>query len=219
MPKDINELRLKKVPGSFYSVNQDKIFPIENEYGIPTMAKVSVNDIDLSLPFLEYRSKEKEGICHFFLDDHRFESVWNHPVKALKAVLAYKGAVSPDFSSYVDWPLAINIWNTYRNRWCGKLWQEYGQIVIPTVGWACEKSYKFSFLGIPKGSIVAIGFFRRMGVEPGDFFLKGYEELIKRIDPEKVLVYASNFLEELKDDRVIVKKTFWQRRSKKEKDK
>src|SRR4030042_2707584 len=211
--------RSKRLPGSYYSVNQDKIFPIENEYGIPTMAGVSTNDIDLSLPLLEYRSKEKDGICHFFLDDYRFESVWNHPSKALKAVLSYKCALSPDFSSYVDWPIAINLWNTYRNRWCGRLWQEYGQTVIPTVGWASEQSYKFSFLGIPKGSIVAIGFFRRMGIEQGQFFFKGYEELIKQVDPEKVLVYSSKFIEELKDDRIIIKETFWQRKAKLEKGK
>lgn len=205
------------MPGSYFAVNQDIIFPIENEYGIPAMDKVSTGDIDLSMPFLKYREKNREGICHFFLDDYRFESVWNHPIKALKAVLTYKGALSPNFSVYLDWPIVICIWNTYRSRWCGRLWQEYGQTVIPSVSWGDKDTYDFCFLGIPKGAIVSISFFKTKLNTSGGYFLKGYEELIKRVDPEKVLVYASNFVEELKDDRVIVKETFWQQKAKLEK--
>jgi hypothetical protein len=214
MSKDISKLRVTKMPGSYFAVNQDKIFPIENEYGIPIMAKVSVGDLDLSMPFLKYREKDRNGICHFFLDDYRFESVWNHPVKALRAVLTYKGAVSPDFSLYTDWPPALNIWNVYRNRWCGRLWNEYGQIVVPTVGWTTEESYKFCFLGIQSKSIVAMAYFKGSDFDSDKYFLKGYEELIKQIDPEKVLMYCNNMAVDIKDDRIIIKETFWQRRSK-----
>lgn len=62
----------------------------------------------------------------------------------------------PDFSMYSDLPLAIQIYNTFRRRWCGAFWQEQGLNVIPSVCWGTSESYDFCFEGIEKGSIVAV---------------------------------------------------------------
>jgi hypothetical protein len=52
---------------------------------------------------------------HFFLDDARFEGVWHRPHAALPGLARFGAALTPDFSLYAGWPLALQLWNTYRN--------------------------------------------------------------------------------------------------------
>src|SRR5690606_139839 len=78
----------------------------------------------------------------------RFETVWSRPRKALEALAPYTTLLSPDFSLYRDWPLLLQMWNVYRNRWCGAFWQRQGFTVIPTVSWSTAESVEFCFLGV-----------------------------------------------------------------------
>ena len=65
--------------------------------------------------------------------------------------------------------------------------------MIPTVSWGDERSFAFCFEGIPKGSTVAVSTY--MVSEHGNradqkpFFMKGYEELLRRVEPERILCY------------------------------
>jgi hypothetical protein len=97
-----------------------------------------------------------DGAVHCFLDDYRFETVWTRPYKALSALRLYTTLLSPDFSLYREWPLTLQLWNVYRNRWCGRFWQSQGFRVIPTVSWSTAASYDFCFLGVPKRGVVAV---------------------------------------------------------------
>lgn len=64
------------------------------------------------------------GFVHFYMDDYKFESVWNNPKAALKKLSRCDGVITPDFSTYQDMPVALKIYNTYRMRafgyWLGK---------------------------------------------------------------------------------------------------
>jgi hypothetical protein len=129
---------------------------------------------------------------HFFTDDYRFETVWRRPNKALEALAPYQMVLSPDFSLYRDWPLMLQMWNVYRNRWCGRFWQEQGFIVIPTVSWSTAESYEFCFLGVPRRSIVAVS---AVGVNLDrsldyQLFLDGFQEMVRRLEPVVVLAYG-----------------------------
>lgn len=74
-----------------------------------------------------------------------------------------------------------------------------GMRVIPTVSWGDERSFAFCFEGIPKGSTVAVSTY--MVSEHGNradqkpFFMKGYEELLRRVEPERILCYHEPFPE------------------------
>jgi hypothetical protein len=130
-----------------------------------------------------------DGAVHFFLDDYRFESLWTHKDKALKALRTFKTALTPDFSLDPDWPLAAQVWNTFRNRWCGAYWAAHGYTVIPTVSWSTPESYPFCFQGVPPRSLVAIS---TVGVRRQDdgLFRQGFVELIARLSPSLVLCYG-----------------------------
>lgn len=90
------------------------------------------------------------------MDDERFEPVWNTPEKGLSHVKGMGVAHTPDFSVYPEMPLSLQLFNVYRNRWCGAFWQLRGVRVIPSVGWSDESSHSFCFLGVEQGSPVAV---------------------------------------------------------------
>ena len=48
------------------------------------------------------------------------------------------------------------ILSTFKNRWCGALWQSLGMKVIPTINWGTHASYEFCFDGVEEGSVVAV---------------------------------------------------------------
>lgn len=69
----------------------------------------------------------------FYVDDVRFEAWWSETEKyaewAKKAKLW--GMVGPNYSTYLEWPLALRTYNIYRSRWVTRYMQEAGINVIP----------------------------------------------------------------------------------------
>lgn len=143
--------------------------------------------------------KHSERIVHFFLYDYNFEKVWNNPELYLKPLSKYKGILTPDFSMYLEMPYAIQLYNTFRNRWCGAYFASKGIRVIPTVSWADENSFDFCFKGIEKGSIVAVStyMFHESNHHKGqkDLFMKGFNRMLSEIEPEKIICYSEPFPE------------------------
>ena len=136
-------------------------------------------------------SDEKEKGIHFYLDDYQFERLWNKPEEYVELLSEYSCVFSPDFSLYMDMPLAMKIWNIYRSRLVGQFYQLQGIKVIPTISWAEEETFEFCFDGIPEGSVVSIS---TIGVKRDknamEVWKKGVDEMIKRIKPSAILVYG-----------------------------
>ena len=168
-------------------------FPSSNPYGIPDI-KADEFEIKELIPYRV--DGNRNGTAHFFLDDYRFERCWKNPDSQIPELKKYAGVLSPDFSMYTNYPEAYQIWQVYRNRWCTCYWQSKGIKVIPTVSWSDEKSYKYTFLGIPKGSVVAIG---TVGVlnDPiaKKLFLQGFKEMLKQLEPKEILIYGNRLTE------------------------
>jgi hypothetical protein len=136
-----------------------------------------------------YQDLPKNVALHFFTPDHWFNSVWSYPKRSLQSIRRFDCVITPDFSLYRDWPLAIQLWNTYRNRWLGAWWLSQGIQVIPSVNWSTEASYEFCFEGLPIGGTVAVA---TMEIHRADnlgqeLFLAGFKEMLRRCCPELVL--------------------------------
>ena len=69
---------------------------------------------------------------HFFVDDYQFNRLWTNPDAYLDMLRRFKAVCTPDFSTYTDFPKAVQIWNHYRKHWLGAYWQGNGITVIPT---------------------------------------------------------------------------------------
>ena len=95
-------------------------------------------------------------MVHFFLYDYRFERVWKSPDSDIEKLSRYRAVLSPDFSMYLEMAPVMQLYNVFRNRWCGAYWASKGIRVIPTVNWGNESTFDFCFEGIEKGSVVAV---------------------------------------------------------------
>ena len=93
----------------------------------------------------------------FYENDTAFQRLWNNPEKYLPTLQKYKGIVGPDFSLYGDYPLALQIFNTYRSRVLTHWLKCNGVCVVPNVRWSTEYTYQFCFDGLKQGDIVFIG--------------------------------------------------------------
>lgn len=135
---------------------------------------------------------EDTGI-HFFIDDYQFERIWNDPHTYIDRLRPFECALTPDFSLYMNMPMAMKIWNVYRSRMIGQMMQSVGIITIPTLSWAEPETYKFCFDGIAPGGTVAVS---TVGVmrsnEAKEVWNDGMKEAIKRIRPIKIIVYGSD---------------------------
>ncbi|MDE5883920.1 MAG: DUF4417 domain-containing protein [Oscillospiraceae bacterium] len=174
--------------------------------GIPVIPKPNLIPKDLhQLRLLRFdqvkndHAKHRNRMVHFFLYDYLFEKVWLNPENFVKMLFPYRGLLSPDFSMYIEMPSAIQLYNTFRNRWCGAYFAEKGLRVIPTVSWGEENSFDFCFEGIEKGSAVAVStyMFHAHGnhADQKELFMAGYREMLRRIELEYIICYSEPFPE------------------------
>lgn len=175
-------------------------FETVGAYDMPLL-KLQSFDVSNSLTSFNER-KQADGI-HFFIDDYQFQRIWNNPEAYVQMLKRYKFVCSPDFSLYTDMPKALQIFNTYKKQWLARYFQEQGINVVSTVSWSDEASFDFCFDGIPEGSCVAVS---SVGVwknpECLTAFKKGYEEMIRRIKPSKIL-FMGKVPIEYEQDNVI----------------
>lgn len=90
-------------------------------------------------------------------------------------------------------------YNTFRNRWVGAYLAYKGIRVIPTVSWGLENTFDFCFNGIENGSTVAVSTYMASAhgnrADQKEFFMAGYNEMLKRIEPETIICYHYPFPE------------------------
>lgn len=148
-----------------------------------------------------------DRMVHFFLYDYKFERVWKNPDTDLEKLKRYKAVLTPDFSMYTEMNPVLQLYNTFRNRWCGAYYASKGIRVIPTVSWGDENTFEFCFDGIEKGSVVAVSTYmvteHNHHKDQKEFFLKGYNEMLRQIEPEKIICYNEPF-PEMQGDIIFV---------------
>ena len=139
------------------------------------------------------REENKACGVHFFVDDWRFEGIYRQPEKTLSRYSQYAFLLTPDFSLYADMPLWKQIENVGKNRWVGAYWQNEGLLVVPTIAWSTARSFDFCFDAVEKHSTVAVGMIGCKGNKLG--FMRGYNEMLTRLEPENVIVFGTPFSE------------------------
>lgn len=137
--------------------------------------------------------RNKQKTIHFFVHDYRFENVYSNPTNAVLKLKQYYALCTPDFSLYMDMPHVLQMYSTFKNRWCGAYWQSMGLNVIPTISWSDEKSFDFCFEGVEKGSIVAISTHGNKKCK--EEFMLGYNKMLEILEPCAILCYGKPFSE------------------------
>lgn len=188
--------------GSFDALHWEELFDGEDvKYGIPDVLRMPLPH-PLPKAFIDWphRKSFPDGTgLHFFVDDYQFERVWNHPhwyVNEFKK--RHPLVFSVQFSVFIGMPQCMQVWNTYRNRWLCRWYQEQGVTMIPTLAWGGSDTFDFAFRGIPKGSVIAVSTIgRKNSLKFGPVWDDGYIAAIEAIDPELVFVVGSKLPEDL----------------------
>ena len=129
----------------------DCLFPSNNEYGIPTL-DLSMCAEYCDLPVIGWgtqrRTDKMPGTWHFYVDDYRFNALWQHPEKIL--MTGCVNLIEPNFSVYQQTPKALSIWQVYRKRWLSRYWQRNGIRVIVDLN-VSHLYQDINVMGVPEG--------------------------------------------------------------------
>lgn len=174
------------------------IMTFNGKYDMPVIKK---EEIELKSETVSFnnRNQKKCVALHFFIDDYQFDRIWNNPEQYISLLSKYEYICSPDYSLYLDFPKALQIYNTYKKQFLGALFQAYGIKVVPTVSWSDESSYEWCFDGIEQGSCVACSSVGCMkNKEAKEIFINGFKVMVNKILPSKILM-VGKLPKELKD--------------------
>lgn len=177
-----------------YENLERRIFGGVGEYGIP---QIQLTPYEGGCDWIGFNyaktCKEPTGKgVHFFLDDYQFNRLWTDVDRYIPMLQKFRYVMSPDFSTYTDFPKTMQIYNHYRKHWVGAYLQEAGISVIPTISWSTPDSYEWCFDGEPEGATVAVSSVGCMNSkEKKSLFLDGYEEMVRRLCPETIVFYGS----------------------------
>ena len=169
------------------------LFPLDGPLGIPKLVPAHLNDCIPWIPFncvMSDRQREAHGV-HFFIDDYLFQRTWNDPWRYAHLLSGYQAVMTPDFSMFTDYPVAVQLYNHWRKHQLGAYWQSLGMTVIPSICWSDHDSYAWCFDGEPVGGTVAVS---SVGTQKNPLartlFLDGYAEMICRLQPEKIIFFG-----------------------------
>jgi hypothetical protein len=137
----------------------------------------------------------RDKFVHFYVDDYRFQRVWNNPTAYLQQFGYCAGIISPDFSMTPDMPRMVQMWNCYRNRALTYWLSRRGFKVIPSVGWVDEDSFEWCFDGIPKGCTVSVSTNGCHSKDGKRAYLDGIVEMVLHIEPRNIVVVGKEISE------------------------
>ena len=144
----------------------------------------------ISFNFAKSCTECAEHGVHFFIDDYQFTRLWAMPDAYLQMLRRFPAVMTPDFSTYTDFPKVIQLYNHYRKHWLGAYWQHDGMLVVPTISWSDAKSFEWCFDGEPVGGCVAVSSVGSLNDAANKaMFLDGYREMIARLKPTQIIFY------------------------------
>lgn len=145
---------------------------------------------------------EKTILC-FYTDDHHFENIWAVPSIYTKRLVnrRFYAVCTPDFTIAKDCPKATIIWQSYRQKWTGRYWQEAGIRIIPSVSHlTVDMEPEMLYTGIPTGApcvSVELHSFKepvsKIGPPPEVLLEEvcfSLQSIVKYLKPQSLLVYG-----------------------------
>ena len=131
-----------------------------------------------------------DAFVDFYLDDYQFERFWNDPFRYLGRLKLFAGVIEPDFSTCLDFPVALKAYSVYRNQALGSFLQRNGILCVPNV--RCEPGLPWMLDGTPRGSSIAIGA-RAAVKKPSDreALMRAVRFAVEVLEPTEIIWYGS----------------------------
>ena len=167
--------------------------PKEGGYGFvkldPVLDALPRNLVPFNAVMTESHPEDKW--FHFYVDDYRFNRIWNNPEKYIPILKRFEGGITPDFSMLVPMKEVEAIENCRKNRLLAYLFQKIGIPCVINVGWGYINTYTWAFDGIPCNSILCIttqGCMKNRVCKHS--LVNGLHELVRKKHPTKLFVYG-----------------------------
>lgn len=131
----------------------DSLFPTDNDFEVPSL-RLDMAATTCEIPFVCFGEQKRTfkmygtGTLHFYTDDYRFNSVYDHPEKILQH--NPNNIVEPNFSLFNETPIAFGLQAIYKKRTIARQMQEKGIRVFVDLNVA-NKFYAYNLLGVPRG--------------------------------------------------------------------
>ncbi|MBQ9010302.1 MAG: DUF4417 domain-containing protein [Clostridia bacterium] len=170
-------------------------FPGEGPYGIPRMLPCTQLEVERWIGFNFALSCPPErrrftGV-HFWVDDAQFKRVWTYPRRYRDLLLQFGAVTSPEFSVFETFPVALRLYNQYRNAWLARFWAEAGINVVPSVVWTEGWDREALWETYPVGSILALSTVGCMRTDADRAWMeRGIAEMQRRLRPVQVLLHG-----------------------------
>lgn len=184
---------------------------LEGKYGIPKIPKTFIHPgkdtVDFAESFSRKIKNHRELDVNFYVDDVQFQRLWNQPDKYMGHLKCFHAVIMPDFSISVGkngMPMAMCLWNKYRNHALAHYMILNDIPVIPNVNILPEYCWDWCFDGLPEGSTVACCTNGRVKSKAARLeFCVGFKEMEHRLKPLRVII-VGRIPEELETDTEII---------------
>lgn len=198
---------------NLFMINPDEL---HGDLQMPKIAKYTGPIPEKLIDFTKRPTHPEEFFCHHYLYDYLFDNndgLWRGRVdesdfykKRVEHLKEFSGVISPDYSLYEDMPFVMQLWNIFRSKVICNWLRSQGINCIYNVRWGDYRTYDAVFDGVEKGSIVAVGSHGSvLNALKRDNFESGFKEMIKRIEPTKIIVYGAltDFIQKICDEKNI----------------
>lgn len=166
------------------------------------------------ISFSECHKLKKNDIfwVDFFIDDYKFERVWQNCDKYIPILKKAKGIITPDFSMYPELHPDQRIWNCVRNRILSYYFQTNGLNIVPSLSWCELKDLEWCLDGIEKECSVAVSsngclscFYSKK------IFLEGINIIQNKISPSHIIICGRPMTELINYNNIYYYDCFSQR--------
>jgi len=96
----------------------------------------------------EKRSGNGVGTYHFYVDDYRFQTIWDNPNQIINSDA--QAIVEPNLSLFDTTPVSYGLHLIYKKRWLARYMQTYGIKIFVDLN-VSKKFYEYNQLGVPEG--------------------------------------------------------------------
>lgn len=165
---------------------------LSGKYGFPELEPVNCNPPD-TVDFRESYSRKiknwRELAINFYVDDVKFNGCWNNPLRYIEHFRCFHSLLSFDFSMSIHAPMAINIWNNYRNHVLNYFYAKQGIKVVPDANILPEMFWDWCWDGLPKHSTLCCCTNGRVkNPKIREEFCVQFKEMERRLEPERIII-------------------------------
>lgn len=191
-------------------------FESDNKYGFPLvfpcnivtdLSNIKWIDFDTALSLHKRDSliyMKFKGL-HFYIDDYKFQRLWNYPQRYINFLRLFDYVIMPDFSLYYNFPQALQIYNKYRNHWLAAYLSVNGVNVVPDISLSTPDCFDWSSEAYPQKSLVAfcdIG--SKRDKSSREVIPQAFDFMRKKLDPSHIIYFTRSNIVDFDDHNITV---------------